>query len=128
MTTLFISLWVGTVQNIFSKGVKYGLFDPTKEMAYIPLDDNLKTRGKAAVDVLGARFGKAGGGYVASVLMMLLVGGITDIAGFLAIFITLALCLWVWVVGTLNSLYKASCLKHQQNHKIFTFLACRIFL
>jgi ATP:ADP antiporter, AAA family len=106
MTTLLISLWVGTIQNIFSKGVKYGLFDPTKEMAYIPLDDNLKTRGKAAVDVLGARFGKAGGGYIASVLMMLFASGISDVAGFLAIFITAALCLWIWAVGSLNSLYK----------------------
>lgn len=35
-------LQVGMVQNILSKAIKYALFDPTKEMAYIPLDQDTK--------------------------------------------------------------------------------------
>ncbi len=35
---------VGMVQNILSKAIKYALFDPTKEMAYIPLDQDTKVR------------------------------------------------------------------------------------
>jgi hypothetical protein len=34
---LATAVWVGLVQNILSKSIKYALFDPTKEMAYIPL-------------------------------------------------------------------------------------------
>ena len=42
--TLMMAVWVGMVQNVLSKATKYALFDPTKEMAYIPLDKESKVR------------------------------------------------------------------------------------
>lgn len=44
MTPLYAAVLVGAAQNIFSKSAKYSLFDPCKEMAYIPLDDEVKTK------------------------------------------------------------------------------------
>lgn len=44
LTPLLAAVYVGALQNIFSKSAKYSLFDPCKEMAYIPLDEDTKVR------------------------------------------------------------------------------------
>ncbi|KAF5935857.1 hypothetical protein HYC85_026986 [Camellia sinensis] len=44
MSPLLAAVYVGAMQNIFSKSAKYSLFDPCKEMAYIPLDEETKVR------------------------------------------------------------------------------------
>lgn len=54
---------IGTIQVILNKTLKYSFFDSTKEIAYIPLDPDAKTRGKAAIDVVGSRFGKSWGSW-----------------------------------------------------------------
>ena len=51
-TPLMLAVVVGAAQNILSKSSKYSLFDPCKEMAFIPLDKDSKTKGKAAIDVV----------------------------------------------------------------------------
>ena len=48
---LMIVAYVGAIQNVLSKSTKYSFFDPTKEMAYIPLDHQTKSTGKAAIEV-----------------------------------------------------------------------------
>ena len=44
-TPLMLAVLVGAAQNIATKSTKYALFDPCKEMAYIPLDAEQKTKG-----------------------------------------------------------------------------------
>ncbi len=102
-TPVTAATFLGAAIVIISKVVKYSLFDPTKEMAYIPLDDELKTKGKAAVDVIGGRAGKAGGAFVQSTLLTVMsttnVLSIAHICFFVFAFIAF---LWLFAVHFLS--------------------------
>lgn len=73
-TTLGMAVMFGAVVVIIIKSTKYALFDLTKEMAYIPLDEEMKVKGKAVVDVLGGRLGKSGGAGFQTLMFLLLPG------------------------------------------------------
>jgi ATP:ADP antiporter, AAA family len=107
VTSLYMAVMVGAVQNILSKGTKYSLFDPTKEMAYIPLDQELKVKGKAAVDVIGGRVGKSGGGVIQFILLTLTAGSQLTIASYLFGIIAVVGLAWLGAVKGLSKLYNA---------------------
>jgi AAA family ATP:ADP antiporter len=66
---IIIAVFLGLLQNVLGKATKYAFFDSTKEMAYIPLDEALKSKGKAAADVIGGRLGKSGGALTQQLLL-----------------------------------------------------------
>lgn len=106
-TTTYMAVIVGAVQNFLTKGTKYALFDPTKEMAYIPLDQELKTKGKAAVDVVGGRMGKAAGGWTLMILFFVLAAkDAMVVAPYLGFIIGAIVCAWIYGVGSLSHKYK----------------------
>ncbi|MDR1333619.1 MAG: NTP/NDP exchange transporter [Holosporaceae bacterium] len=104
VTVLGVITSVGLFQNVLSKGVKYSLFDATKEMSYIPLDDELKSKGKAAVDVIGGRAGKSGGAAIQFLLLNVVFAGssLVQLAPIISVIFAVILLLWFYAVYGLN--------------------------
>jgi AAA family ATP:ADP antiporter len=101
---LMLAVVFGQIQNIMSKSTKYSLFDPTKEMAYIPLDQEAKVKGKAAIDVVGARLGKSGGALVNQGLILFL-GSIAVITPYVAAIMFLIMFVWIWAAKGLGKMF-----------------------
>ena len=112
-SSIIAASYIGAVQNIMAKGFKYSLFDPTKEMAYIPLDQELKTKGKAAVDVIGARLGKAAGSYIWMSLFAIVGGDIMLAAPYAIFLVAIVVGIWIFSVTKLSKLH-TNLLKKQE--------------
>lgn len=114
MTPVMAAVLIGTLQNSLTKGTKYALFDPTKEMAYIPLEEDLKVKGKAAADGIGGRLGKSGGGIIQQVLLTFMVGSTQlMIAPYLAAILLVIVLAWMGAVVGLSKEFNK--LTGQQN-------------
>ncbi|MBS0655496.1 MAG: hypothetical protein JSR46_06960 [Verrucomicrobia bacterium] len=99
---IVIAVFVGTVQNCMSKACKNSFFDTTKEMAYIPLDDESKLKGKAAIDGIGARLGKSGASLIHQGVLILF-ATISASVAYIGILQLLALLLWIVAIRYLGT-------------------------
>jgi len=104
-TPLMLAVIFGMVQNIMSKASKYSLFDPTKEMAYIPLDQESKVKGKAAIDVVGARLGKSGGSLIQQSLIIAF-GSVAAITPYIAAILFVIISAWLWATKNLGAQFE----------------------
>ena len=107
---IMLPIIIGATQNVLSKSSKYTLFDSTKEMAYVPLGGELKTKGKAAADMVGTKLGKSAGSLLTSVIFMIFPAATySSISPFLMIVFTSVSLIWIWAVIELNKEYTAAC-------------------
>lgn len=102
-----IVITIGIIQNVLGKSTKYTFFDSTKEMSYVPLDDDLKSKGKAAVDVIGVKLGKSASALLQSVIFIIVpTATYHTISIYLMIVFTIICAVWIWAVIELGKEYK----------------------
>jgi AAA family ATP:ADP antiporter len=101
-----VLVWGGSILYVIERAAKFSLFKPAEEMVYITLDDESRTKGKAAVDVLGAQVGKTGGSFMQQGLL-LWCGTIVAALPALMTAHTFIVALWLWAVKRLDGMHGA---------------------
>jgi len=99
-----VLVWGGSILYVIERAAKFSLFKPAEEMVYITLDDESRTKGKAAVDVLGAQVGKTGGSFMQQGLL-LLCGTIVAALPALLTAHSFIVIMWLWAVKELDGMH-----------------------
>lgn len=102
-------LLIASVQMCLGRASKYSVFDPMKEIAFIPLSPINKIKAKAVVDGIASRLGKSGGSVILIVLASFF--GAKDVAGNIEIskiipyvqyIIFFIICCWILAVFNIS--------------------------
>ena len=99
----FAGVAAGALTQVFARSAKFSLFDPAKEMVYIEMSKEEKSKGKAAVDLLGSQIGKSGGAWITQ-LLLLLTGSLTASLPIVSVAFLGVIGAWLAAVGKLNKL------------------------
>jgi AAA family ATP:ADP antiporter len=99
-----------TLQTIFyvmliSKALGYALYQPAKEMLYIPTSKNIKYKSKAWIDMFGLRFSKATGSGFNSI-----VGPLITVSGTCALGLIAA---WMFIAGIVGARFRRAVKNNQ---------------
>ena len=105
-TPLALAVFVGALQNILSKGTKYSIWDTSREMLFIPLDQELKTKGKAAVDMVSSKVGKSFSSLTQHIIFIIFpLATYSSISGILGVVFAIVCILWIYSLNTINKEY-----------------------
>jgi len=96
----------GSVLYVLSRGSKFSLFKPSQEMVYIKMDESQRTKGKAAVDVIGANVGKSGASLLQQALLVASGGHLLFATPVMFAVYTSMMQGWNRAVGTLATFQK----------------------
>lgn len=94
-TTVFL----GFIADALSKSVKYSIADTTRNMVFRLLPEEESTKGQAAVEVIGGRFGKAGGSAFHQILITIVQSGSTIADHFAIVFGVFIATIGGWVTA-----------------------------
>lgn len=105
LTLAYVGVAAGAVTQVFARSSKFSLFDPAKEMVYIEMSKEEKSKGKAAVDLIGSQIGKSGGAWMTQVLL-LLTGSLSASLPLIATAFTGVIGTWIYAVRCLGAAIK----------------------
>ena len=118
MSIPLIAAIVGAIQGILTKSFKYSFFDITKEMAFIPAGEHLRSKGKAAIDVVGQRWGKSIGSLLQSSLFIIFPLATYDtIAPYLICIFIVVVLMWIFSTTKLYTAYLHKLEEHKQRQQ-----------
>lgn len=115
VSAMMIATWFGIINDALVRSIKYSLFDSTKSMAYIPLDEDERTKGQAATEMIGGRIGKAGSSIVQQVMISYpkvlvtstgSVGGVLAYTPHIVVIFFVAVIMWIFAVLKLSDKYE----------------------
>jgi len=115
-----MAIWVGLIADAVIKSVKYCLFDSSKNLAYRPLDEDTKTKGQAAVEVIGGRAGKAGASTINYMLTNVVAVGSKISSHIYTIVPLFAVSVvgWIMAVSGLSKRYEAKLAEQAEAEKV----------
>lgn len=96
----------GAALYILNRGCKFSLFKPAEEMVYITLDSESRTKGKAAIDVVGAQTGKSASSVLQQLLLLVSAGNMTIVLPVMMAFQVGILRSWLHAVFVLSKFHE----------------------
>lgn len=107
-SAVYTAALVGAFHNIAARSSKHTIYDSTKEMVYIPLSDEIKTKGKAAAEMIGSRFGKGSGAFIQQFLLTLFPSmTLMDLTPILGVIFVVLMVAWLYSTFKLSDLLKS---------------------
>lgn len=105
--SLITVVFIGGFINVFVKASKYAFFDPCKEIAYIPMDREIQTKGKASVDILASPIGKSSGQLLQQYIIFTL-GSIPNTTTHIGILYGICSLIWLRVIHNMDKVINSS--------------------
>lgn len=101
LTPAALALFLGASQNVLARACKFTFFDATKEIAFIPLSNESKLKGKAAIDGVGSRIGKSGGSVIHQGLLFIF-SSVSVSTPYVGIIFSLVILVWFFAAISLG--------------------------
>ena len=92
---------IGAALIVVTLATKYEFFEPAKEIAYISVDEELRTKGKAIAEIVGSRFGKSTGSALEWFLLTIFIG--SDLISLSPTLLLFSICfIFIWIISVVE--------------------------